>query len=117
MSILAMVEMAGLLALGAAVTVLRASGRLRAAAADLIAQAEGHFRDAVKAGGLKFEWVVDRLWGLIPVPLRPFFPRSAVERVVQSTFDAIARYAQWQVTKALRDSSQGKVEQNESEGH
>lgn len=69
------------------------SGRVAA----LIRRAEELYSDLTHAGGVKFEWVVDQLYELIPLAVRPFIPRKLVERIVQTTFDAIEGYARMQL--------------------
>ncbi|MEG2175021.1 MAG: hypothetical protein RR135_06020 [Oscillospiraceae bacterium] len=67
----------------------------------LITQAEKMYKDATKMGGTKFEWVVGELFNFIPAPLRIVVPRSAVEALVQVTFDAMAIYANTQLGKVI----------------
>ena len=50
----------------------KVSGRVAA----LIQRAEVLYSDWTKAGGVKFEWVVGRLYDLLPLAVRPFVPRS-----------------------------------------
>lgn len=77
----------------------KGNGTLSSLAAGFIAEAEALYRDVTKAGGEKFTWVVERLYGVFPSAIRPFIPKSLVESVVQSTFDAIEKYAKLQLDK------------------
>lgn len=86
--------------LGALALWLRGSQRLFALAVRLIAEAEEAYRDSTRAGGEKFEWVVTSLYRALPAALRPFVPRTAVEAVVQSTFDAVEGYAKLQLERS-----------------
>jgi hypothetical protein len=61
-----------------------------------IAYAEDKYK-ATGAGGEKFEWVVDKLYSGIPAYLRPMISRKDVEKLVQSTFDEIEKYADMQL--------------------
>lgn len=64
-----------------------------------IAEAEELYKDTTKNGGLKFAWVVDRLYGIIPAPLRVIITRKMLETMVQNTFDSIQCYAKLQLDK------------------
>lgn len=65
----------------------------------LIADAENQYKNLTGAGGIKFEWVVGQLYGLVPAVIRPFVPRTLVRTLVQAAFDAIAGYAQLQLDR------------------
>lgn len=85
----------------------KVSGRVAA----LIQRAEVLYSDWTKAGGVKFEWVVGRLYDLLPLAVRPFVPRSLIEQIVQTTFDAIEGYARMQLdglTGSSQEMGQGK---------
>lgn len=72
-------------------------------AVEYIAEAEEAYVDATKAGGEKFEYVVDLLMKLIPDQLEVIITRETVENIVQSTFNAIEAYAQTALDEALKD--------------
>ena len=72
-------------------------------AVEYIAEAEEAYVDATKAGGEKFEYVVDLLMKLIPDQLEVIITREMVENIVQSTFEAIEAYAQTALDEALKD--------------
>ncbi len=72
----------------------------------LIAEAENRYQDFTKAGGIKFEWVVTRLYELIPAAVRPFVPQTMIRTLVQATFDAIAGYAKLQLDRLAEKSKQ-----------
>ena len=85
----------------------KVSGR----AAALIRRAEELYSDLTNAGGVKFEWVVGQLYSLLPLAIRPFVPRSLIEQIVQTTFDAIEGYARMQLDKLTgsdREMRQGR---------
>lgn len=73
--------------------------KLLATVAQLIAQAEELYRDSTKAGGRKFQWVVGRLHGLLPAPLRLVLSKQIIGAIVQNVFDAVERYAKQQLDK------------------
>jgi len=65
----------------------------------LIAQAEDTYKSYTKAGGMKFEWVVTRLYVYVPVWLRPLITREVIGRIVQFVFDNVESYAKMQLDK------------------
>lgn len=87
--------------LGAAAVYYNTNAKLKAKTTALIAQAEDTYKDATKAGGRKRSWVVDRLYALIPKPLRVIITRDMVETIVQNTFDEITKYAKLQLDKVF----------------
>lgn len=62
-----------------------------------IADAELVYSDTTKAGGKKFNYVVEFLYQYIPAVLKPIFPISLVSQIVQSAFDEIEKYATHQL--------------------
>lgn len=71
-------------------------------ASELITNAEELYRDTTKAGGKKFEWVVEQLHALIPAPLRMVFSKELLGSIVQGAFDLIQRYAKMQLDKVIQ---------------
>lgn len=89
----------------------RGNAKISGRVAALIRRAEELYSDLTNAGGMKFEWVVGQLYGLIPLAVRPFVPRSLIEQIVQTTFDAIEGYAKMQLdrlTGSSQEMGQGK---------
>jgi hypothetical protein len=78
-----------------------ANNKLNKTVTDLINQTEDMYKDSTKAGGKKFEWVVDKLYSFIPVKLTPFISRALVEAVVQKTFDIMQSFAKTQLDKIV----------------
>ena len=76
---------------------------LSSKAVEYIAEAEEAYVDASKAGGQKFEYVVDALMKLIPDQLEVIITREMVSEIVQSTFEAIEHYAQTALDEALKE--------------
>lgn len=66
-----------------------------------IATAEEIYKDSVKAGGQKFEWVIDFLYQYVPSVLKPIFTRSMISNIIQSAFDEIQKYATQQLDKLV----------------
>lgn len=75
--------------------------KLQNGAIKYIAEAEEIYKDATKAGGMKFAFVVDSLYNLVPVPLRIIITRNLIEGIVQKSFDSIEEYAKIQIDKAV----------------
>lgn len=96
------------LLLGLGLAYYRASARLQSVIAYMIAEAEKVYGDGVR-GSTKFKWVCDTLYGVLPAPLRIIITRPMIERLVQSTFDAMAAYAKRQLDKLL-DSTMPDIE-------
>ena len=92
----------------------KGNGTLSALAAGFIAEAEALYKDVTKAGGEKFNWVVERLYGVLPSAIRPFIPKTLVESVVQSTFDAIEKYAKLQLDKLAQGVAGEKAEDSQN---
>lgn len=66
-----------------------------------INEAEEQFQSVTKSGGLKFQWVVDRLYALIPTPLNLIFTKEMIGVLVQTAFDGMASYATKQLDKVV----------------
>ena len=99
------------LVLGGLALWYQGNAKISGRAAALIEQAEELYGDLTKAGGFKFDWVVGRLYDLLPLAVRPFVPRSLIEQIVQTTFDAIEGYARMQLdrlTGSNQEMGQGK---------
>lgn len=100
------------LILGALSAYFRAHDKLRDRSLQYIVQAEDLYKDYTKAGGQKFSWVVDTLYDLLPAPLKILVTKKCIEKIVQSTFDAIEEYAKMQldlaVDKYLKSLNDGK---------
>ena len=56
---------------------------------------------AIDAGGKKFNEVVNKLWSLVPVSLRPIITRQMIKDIVQSTFDEVENYVKLQLDNAV----------------
>jgi len=64
-----------------------------------ITQAEIKYKEATKAGGQKFEWVIDRLYVYVPAWLRPLITREVISQIVQYVFDGVQAYAKLQLDR------------------
>lgn len=100
-----------LLLLGMAAAYYRTNRRLQSVIGSLIAQAEKTYGDASN-GGIKFRWVCDKVYSMVPIPLNAIITKQKVEGLVQSTFDVMAAYAKLQLDKLL-DSTMPDIERTE----
>ncbi|MDD2494493.1 MAG: hypothetical protein PHE29_04795 [Tissierellia bacterium] len=82
--------------------------KLRNMAVKYITEAEDMYKDTTKAGGQKFNWVVETLYNLVPVPLKFIITKPLIETIVQSTFDSIERYAKMQLDKSIDKNAENK---------
>jgi hypothetical protein len=96
------------IALGALSAYLKTNEKIKSSSVKYIAEAEEIYKDATKAGGQKFAWVVDTLYNLVPAPMRIVITRSCIENIVQSTFDSIEAYAKAQLDKTIDKYLQNK---------
>ena len=74
---------------------------ITAKAVIFIKEAEEEYKDTTKAGGAKFEQVVNKLHNLIPAGLQGIITREMIENIVQKTFDEIEEYVKIQLDKAV----------------
>lgn len=86
---------------GALFTYFKTNAKLKGKVGEYISDAENLYASSTKAGGEKFEWVVDQLYNLIPAILKPIFTRVMISTIVQSAFDTIQNYAKTQLDKHL----------------
>ena len=75
--------------------------QITAQAVVYIKQAEEDYKDATKAGGKKFEQVVNKLYDLVPDALYSIITRDMISEIVQSTFDEIQEYVRLQLDSAV----------------
>lgn len=80
------------------------NAKLKSKVAELINKAEELYADTTKAGGQKFEWVVNALYALLPAAMQVIIPRSMVETIVQNVFDQMKEFA-----KKTLDKEAGKL--------
>jgi len=92
----------GMAILGFLATYLKTKTTFLAKVVELIDKAEYIFADSTKSGGVKFEWVVDRIMDVIPKPLQFILTRTIVSDLVQNTFDTIEAYAKKQLDKIIK---------------
>lgn len=86
--------------LGGLVLYFKTNTKLKSFANNYIAEAEKVYKDATKAGGTKMNYVIDKLYELVPTYMKPFFPRELVQAIVQNAFDKIEDYTKQALDKA-----------------
>lgn len=100
-TVLNIILIIGMIILGAIAAYYRANAKLKEKVAELIDQAEGMYTDATKQGGKRFEWVVERLYSIIPAWLKPLLTQQAVGKIVQNVFDWMDSFAKRQADKLV----------------
>ena len=100
-TILAIIRIALYLVIGAAALYFQYNTKLNKKATEYINKAEELYKDSTKAGGTKFNWVVDKLYDILPVPMKLVFTKETIAVLVQRTFDEIQSYAVKQLDKKL----------------
>lgn len=75
--------------------------QITAQAVVYIAEAEKDYKDTTRAGGKKFEQVVNKLYDLVPDALHGIITKEMIAEIVQSTFDEIQEYVRTQLDKKL----------------
>ena len=66
-----------------------------------INEAEEAYKDTAKAGGSKHQYVVEKLYSIVPVPLRVFITKAMIESIVDKAFEKIEGYATKQLDKVV----------------
>lgn len=100
-TILTIIRIALYLVIGAAALYFQYNTKLNKKATEYINKAEELYKDSTKAGGTKFNWVVDKLYDILPVPMKLVFTKETIAVLVQRTFDEIQSYAVKQLDKKL----------------
>ena len=68
--------------LGYVASYIKTKSSLLQKAEDYINKAEDEYKDATKAGGEKFNYVVETLYGFVPAPLKVFITKETVANLV-----------------------------------
>lgn len=68
-----------------------------------IVEAEKAYQDVSNAGGQKFEYVVDKLYSLVPDFAKFIITKEMIGEIVQNTFDQIEEYVSTQLDNKLGD--------------
>lgn len=74
-----------------------------AKAAIFIVEAEKAYQDVSNAGGQKFDYVVDKLYNLVPDFAKFIITKEMIGEIVQNTFDQIEEYVSTQLDNKLGD--------------
>lgn len=100
-TILDVVKVLAYIFLGGAVIYFRVNDKLKSAVTDLIAEAENTYKDTFKSGGQKHEYVVEKLYSMIPAGFNLIITKDMVSTIVDNTFESIEKYAKQQLNKAV----------------
>lgn len=98
--IISILRIVAYVVLGGLALYFKTNTKLKSFANDYIAEAEKVYKDATKAGGTKMNYVIDKLYELVPTCMKPFFPREFVQAIVQNAFDKIEDYTKLALDKA-----------------
>lgn len=79
----------------------RTNARLKDVAGNYISEAESVYKDTVKAGGMKHEYVVEKLYAFVPIYMRPIFTVDVISQIVDKAFESIEEYGKQQLDKAV----------------
>lgn len=71
-----------------------------------IKEAEEVYKSATHAGGEKFDYVCEKLYMLLPEPMRYVITQDMIENIVQNTFDQIESYAKLQLDALIDKTSE-----------
>lgn len=99
--ILDVLQTIGYLALGGLTLYFKYNTKLNQRVTKYIDLAEEQFKDVTKSGGLKYEWVVEHLYKLVPYPFNMFFTREMIGDIVQTTFNEMTNYTTKQLDKIV----------------
>ena len=89
------------LILGGIALWFRENAKIKEKTSEMIAEAEDIYKDTVKAGGMKHQYVVEELYSLVPVYMRMIFTKETISGIVDRTFESIEQYGKMQLDKAV----------------
>lgn len=95
--------------LGGLALYFQANAKLKGTVSALISDAELEYKDTVKAGGLKHEYVVTVLYNMLPAYLKPIITKAMVSTIVDNAFTSIEAYTNQQLDKAVNKVIDKKV--------
>ncbi len=99
--IMGIVKIVAYIILGGFALYFQTNSKLHKKVSAFIDEAEAAYADTSKAGGRKFNYVVDRLYKLVPIAMKPFITRNMLESLVQEAFNVIEGYAKQQLDNAV----------------
>ena len=89
---------------GAIALYFKSSAALKQLAGEFVAEAENEYKGISKAGGEKFEWVVNKIYEVMPTGLKMFISKSAVETAVQRAWEMAEQYATVAADKFVQEA-------------
>lgn len=81
-----------IVAIGAIVSYFKTYVHINNDVSLLIVQAEKAYKDCIKAGKFKMQWCINKLYGYIPIWLKPIITEEILEDIIQNVFDNIQDY-------------------------
>lgn len=99
--IITVLQIIAYIILGGLVLYFKANSTLKEKASEIIADAEITYKDTIKAGGKKHEYVVDKLYSMVPAGLNLVITRDLISAFVENTFQSMEVYAKQQLDKAI----------------
>lgn len=87
----------------------KTKSKLNESASELVAVAEKEYAEFEKAGSDKLAFCVKYLYTYVPVPVRVFFPESALQLIVETALTNMKAFAKTQLDK-LDDKADAAVE-------
>ena len=95
---------------GACIAYLKTNATIKEKIVEFIGKAEEEYKDVTDSNGLKFQYVVNKIYEYIPKSIKPFFPKSSVENLVQKIFDFIKIYSKTKLDEFVEKEVNNKNE-------
>lgn len=97
--IIEIVKIGAYVVLGGLALYCQSKSKLKEKATSLIAEAEEVYIDVTKAGGVKHQYVVDKLYELTPAYFKIIITKDVISNIVDNTFGAVEEYAKIRLDK------------------
>ena len=81
-TIMTSLQLVACIILGGLTLYFKYNAKLKEKATAIISEAEDAYKDTVKAGGRKHEYVVSKLYEMIPIYLKPIITKDMVSTIV-----------------------------------
>ena len=95
---------------GAFIAYLKTNSTIKEKIVEFIGKAEEEYKDVTDSNGLKFQYVVNKIYEFIPKAIQPFFPRESLENLVQKIFDFIKVYTKTKLDEFVEKEVNNKNE-------
>lgn len=91
----------GIVVLGFLVSYFKTKSNIIGYVAQFISDAEETYKEYTKAGEIKFNLVVDRLYALVPAPFKPILSREVLGVMVQGVFEQVQKFLTTNLDKVV----------------